>query len=91
VIVVVEIITTLMMQQMHAYMLPGAAKSLGKHLPKLLFFAEQDWIFVIHSLSLFSRQVWKILTLNGVEFVSGEITLERLCSLIASISNEDAQ
>jgi preprotein translocase subunit SecD len=27
--VVMEVIITLMMQQMHAYMLPGAAKSLG--------------------------------------------------------------
>jgi hypothetical protein len=64
----VEVIITLMMQQMHAYMLPGAAKSLGNICPKLLFFAEQDWIgighFVVHSLSFFSHQVWKILTLT---------------------------
>jgi hypothetical protein len=44
----VEVIITLMMQQMHAYMLPGAARSLEKHLPKLLFFAEQDWIGIEH-------------------------------------------
>jgi hypothetical protein len=78
---------------------------LGNICPKLLFFAEQDWIgighFVVHSLSLFSHQVWKIITLTcqfllnvqhiGMEFVSGEITLERLLSFIASKSNEDAQ
>jgi hypothetical protein len=32
--VVVEVVITLMMQQMCAYMLPGAAESLGKHLPQ---------------------------------------------------------
>jgi hypothetical protein len=86
VIVVVEVIITLMMQQMHAYMLPGAAKSLGKHLPQIIV--------------LCSTRLEKILTLTcqllnvqhiGMEFVSGEITLERLLSLIASRSNKDAQ